>query len=101
MRPIIRPFLTLTLLLAFLAAAAPPSAADQEAETYPPVPPPADASALGRGIQRTMAKLATSTPQRRNTVRVLFYGQSITEQTWSKAVADDLRKRFPHADLVI
>ena len=34
-------------------------------------------------------------------MRVLFYGQSITEQEWSKYVADDLRKRFPNADLDI
>lgn len=31
----------------------------------------------------------------------LFYGQSITEQNWWKAVADDLRRRFPHANLII
>ena len=48
-----------------------------------------------------MTLLATSTPARRNRVRVLFYGQSITEQGWSKHVADDLRQRFPHADLQI
>jgi lysophospholipase L1-like esterase len=46
-----------------------------------------------------MTLLATSTPQKRNAVRILFYGQSITEQQWSKAVADDLKARFPHADL--
>ena len=55
----------------------------------------------GRNIQRTMKLLASSTPEKRNTVRVLFYGQSITEQKWSEIVADDLRTRFPHADLVI
>ncbi len=66
--------------------------------------PPADVgdpSQLGRGIQRTMTLLATSTPEKRHTVRILFYGQSITEQNWWKEVADDLRQRFPHADLVI
>jgi hypothetical protein len=55
----------------------------------------------GVGIQRTMTLLATSTPEHRNHVRVLFYGQSITEQEWSKIVAEDLRKRFPNADLEI
>jgi hypothetical protein len=48
-----------------------------------------------------MTLLATSTAQHRNHVRVVFYGQSITEQEWSKQVADDLRRRFPHADLEI
>jgi hypothetical protein len=55
----------------------------------------------GRNIQRAMTLLATSTPQKRNTVKVLFYGQSITEQSWARMVADDLRRRFPNADLVI
>lgn len=55
----------------------------------------------GAGIPRTMTLLATSTPRKRNTVRILFYGQSITEQKWWREVADDLRRRFPDADLVI
>jgi hypothetical protein len=55
----------------------------------------------GAGIQRTMTLLTTSTPRKRNTVRILFYGQSITEQKWWRDVADDLRRRFPNADLVI
>jgi hypothetical protein len=70
-------------------------------DKYPAPAPPKDESALGQGIQRTMTLLATSTPQKRNRVRILFYGQSITEQEWWKAVADDLRKRFPNADLEI
>ncbi len=53
------------------------------------------------GIQRTMTLLATSTPAHRNTVRVLFYGQSITEQSWSRQVAGWLRHKYPHAKLVI
>ena len=56
---------------------------------------------FGRNLQSTMKLLTDSTPEKRNTVRVLFYGQSITEQNWSKIVADDLRTRFPHANLVI
>lgn len=60
-----------------------------------------DVRTYGRKVQRTMRLLAESTPQHRNTVRVLFYGQSITEQGWWKIVADDLRARFPHANLVI
>ena len=60
-----------------------------------------DPAKLGLGVQRTMTLLATSTPEKRNTVRILFYGQSITEQDWWKIVADDLRRRFPHANLII
>jgi hypothetical protein len=56
---------------------------------------------IGARIQRTMRLLDESTPERPNTVRILFYGQSITEQAWWKTVAADLRSRFPHADLII
>lgn len=70
-------------------------------QTWPAPAPEPDEAAFGRGIQRTMTLLASSTPQKRNPVRILFYGQSITEQAWTKAVADDLRRRFPHADLDI
>jgi hypothetical protein len=74
------------------------TAHSQEKPSYPPVTaPPGD----GKNIERAMALMATSTPTKRNTVRILFYGQSITEQKWSKMVTDDLRRRFPHADLVI
>ncbi|TWT82288.1 Arylsulfatase [Planctomycetes bacterium CA13] len=52
-------------------------------------------------LQRSLSLMAESTAEKRNHVKVLFYGQSITEQDWSHAVADDLRKRFPHADLEI
>ena len=82
------------------AADAPTPAPVAGPAAYPPVVLP-DTTAWGRNVQRTMRLLATSTPERRNTVRVLFYGQSITEQAWSDAVAADLRRRFPHADLVV
>ena len=60
-----------------------------------------DPTQLGSGIQRTMTLLATSTPEHRHTVRILFYGQSITVQDWWKEVAADLKARFPHANLII
>lgn len=71
------------------------------AEPKFPPPAPGDPAVAGIGVQRTLTLLATSTPEKRNKVRILFYGQSITEQAWTKLVADDLRKRFPHADLEI
>ncbi len=77
-------------------AALPVLAAD-----FPPVRFLGDPANHGRNIQRTMRLLAESTAEAPNTVRVLFYGQSITEQGWWKIVADDLRARFPHASLVI
>jgi hypothetical protein len=101
-----RDLLTATALLPLMTQTnpkpAPAPAVPREASVAYPIPtPPTDKDALGRGIQRTMTLLATSTPARRNRVRILFYGQSITEQDWSKRVADDLRRRFPHADLEI
>ena len=55
----------------------------------------------GSHIQRSMRLMAESTSEKRNTVRVLFYGQSVTHQKWWKDVANDLKKRFPYTDLII
>ena len=85
-------FLLLTSAVACLQAA--------ETSAYPSTQFP-DANGWGKNIQRTMRLLATSTAERRNTVRILFYGQSITEQNWAKLVEEDLRRRFPHANLVV
>jgi hypothetical protein len=68
---------------------------------YPPVPEVDSSTKPGANLQRTMALLATSTPDHRNAVRVLFYGQSLTKQDWARTVADNLRERFPYADLTI
>jgi hypothetical protein len=76
-----------------------PLVASDDASKFPPLLPPLDPARLGTGVQRTMKLLATSTPQHRNKVRILVYGQSISEQDWWKQVAADLRKRFPNADL--
>jgi len=88
-----------TLALCVLLSASASEA--QEKPHYPPLARVADSPAFGTGVQRTMALLAGSTREKRNRVKVLFYGQSITEQDWWKLVAEDLRKRFPSADLVI
>ena len=63
--------------------------------------PAGDVNSFGANIQRTMSRLASSTPKKRNAVRILFYGQSVTRNPWWQDVANDLRKRFPHADLDI
>jgi len=86
-------------MLAFLAACL--ALAPQDQKPYPPLAPVPDGPTFGAGVQRTMALLSTSTPEKRNQVRILFYGQSITEQDWWKRVAEDLRRRFPNADLRI
>lgn len=68
---------------------------------FAPVPPPEHPEELGAHIQRTMTLLATSTPEHRNRVRILFYGQSVTLNPWWQDVARHLRESFPNADLEI
>lgn len=89
-----------TLGDAMAPSPAPAPAIAPAAASYPE-PPPVATDRLGRGIQRTMMLLATSTPKHHNTVKILFYGQSITEQDWSRQVADYLRRTYPNADLQI
>jgi hypothetical protein len=68
---------------------------------FPPPKSLGPVESYGANLQRSMSLLATSTPLKRNTVRVLFYGQSISMQEWTLEIAADLRRRFPFADLVI
>ena len=51
-------------------------------------------------IQRTLARMAASTPDDPATVRWMFYGQSITAQPWTKLVEQDLARRFPSVNFV-
>jgi hypothetical protein len=55
----------------------------------------------GAKMQRTMRLLAESTAEKPNTVKVLFYGQSITKQDWTRKLASYMRKSFPYANLMI
>lgn len=55
----------------------------------------------GAMIPRTMQLLETSPQARRVPVRILFYGQSITAQKWSAAVGEELKKRYPNAEVSI
>jgi hypothetical protein len=71
------------------------------AEDFVPPDPPTNLAELGAGVQRTMTLLATSTPEKRNHVRILFYGQSVTAGPWANAVAEDLRKAYPNADIEV
>ncbi len=67
--------------------------------SFPALAPDPGSSKFGAGLQRTMTLLATSTPERRNAVRILFYGQSLSKQEWTRMVSEDLRARFPYADI--
>lgn len=46
-------------------------------------------------IQRTMVQLAESTERSPASVRVMFYGQSITAQPWTDIVEQNLRQQYP------
>ncbi len=48
-------------------------------------------------IQRTMKELKASTAKNPAHVRVLFYGQSITSQAWTRIVQKQLEERYPTA----
>jgi len=48
-------------------------------------------------IQRTMKALESSTAEKPAHVRVMFYGQSITAQAWTKTVQAQLERRYPTA----
>lgn len=65
----------------------------------PPAMTDAERAAQGAGVQRTARLLASSTPEHRRAVRIVFYGQSITQPAWTEQVVADLRRRFPHADI--
>jgi hypothetical protein len=54
----------------------------------------------GANIQRSMALMASSTGLSRNTVRVLFYGQSITAAAWTRLVAERMRRTYPLVDFI-
>ncbi len=51
-------------------------------------------------IQRTMKKMADSTAKDPATVRILFYGQSIVWQFWSRLLIQDLHAKYPTVNFV-
>ena len=85
----------LAVLISFVFFALP-----SQGQQYP-LPTPPDTIGTGRFIQRTMHLLASSTAKKRNKVKILVYGQSISEQDWWLEVKADLIRRFPHADLLM
>lgn len=60
-----------------------------------------DTTGGGQYITRTMHLLESSTPEKQNTVKILVYGQSISEQDWWLSVKQKLEERYPHAHLIM
>ncbi len=91
-RLVLRCFALFILTLALTANGA--------AQRYPlPVLP--DTSNLGRYTSRTINLLHSSNKDKRNEVRILVYGQSISEQEWWLEVKRSVGERFPDARLIM
>jgi hypothetical protein len=60
-----------------------------------------DTMQLGLNTSRTLNLLHNSTSQNRNTVRILIYGQSISEQEWWLEVKKSVISRFPEANIIM
>ena len=86
--------------LTFPATAQPASAGQDPAASSDSSAQNSIANPSAAFIQRTMKKIAESTPEHPATVRFQFYGQSITAQAWTKRVSEDLAKRFPSVNFV-
>lgn len=67
---------------------------------YPPITDFGPTNEYGAGVQRSIRLMAKSRPERKRTVKVLFYGQSITHQPWFFAVGDWLKAQYPNANIV-
>lgn len=66
-----------------------------------PAPVLPDTSKLGQYTSRTMNLLHKSSPANKNDVRILVYGQSISEQEWWLEVKRTVGERFPDANLIM
>jgi hypothetical protein len=74
-----------------------PREQDLRVAEIPALPPHPAPETLGARIPRTMTLLATSTPNLRHHVKILFYGQSITAGMHWRQMMNTLRNRFPYA----
>lgn len=66
-----------------------------------PQPELPDTASYGRYTSRTMHLLQTSNPEKRNTLKILVYGQSISAQDWWLPVKKSIEERYPNANLIM
>jgi len=59
-----------------------------------------DRAAFGDGVERSLRLLQDSTRETPRTLRILFYGQSISEDAWWRQVVAELEARHPHTRIV-
>lgn len=69
------------------------------AQPYPAVAVPADTTQYGKLLSRSLSLMGTSTLQNKKKVKVLVYGQSISEQKWWEQVRTYLQTTYPNADI--
>ena len=72
-----------------------------DTQAYPPIPAWQPDPAQREHLRRSLTLMQTSTPTDRKTVRILFYGQSITQQNWWREVERYLRTTYTNANLII
>ena len=53
----------------------------------------------GKNIVQTMHLLETSNKKNRNKVKIAIYGQSISKQTYWKPIVEELKRRYPYAEI--
>ena len=68
---------------------------------YGPLPVLPDTGNLGKYSSRTMSLLHFSNKEHPNVVRILVYGQSISEQDWWLEVKRSVKERFPDANIIM
>jgi hypothetical protein len=79
----------------------------ENVSAYPPatvleLPAPDKGIVFGDRIRRTMNLLSTSTKEKPNKVKIVFFGQSIIKQDYSRKIIESkLRQNFPHAQLEV
>jgi hypothetical protein len=71
------------------------------AASFPEIPAWTPDPVQRENLRRSLTLLNSSTPEKRNTVLVLFYGQSITQQAWWKDVESYLRATYTNANLIV
>lgn len=64
----------------------------------PPLAPAADETRFGARLPRTLALLESGDLTGRP-IRILFFGQSITAQEWTRLLIEQLRERYPGATI--
>ena len=71
------------------------------AADFPPITQLGPTNNFGEEVQLSMRMMADSPAERKRTVKVLFYGQSITQGPWFLSVSEWLRQQYPNANLII